>query len=113
MRALMSALTAIGLFFGLGTHADAEDTIKIGVLIGYSGISLLSGQHTDGAIKLFQKRYGDAPGGKKIELIRRDTGGPNPEVAKRLVQEVVTRGKGADPDRTRISRPTRSRPRRS
>ena len=93
MRTLMSALTAIGLFLGLGTHADAEDTIKIGVLVGYSGISLLSGQLTDGAIKLFQKRYGDAPGGKKIELIRRDTGGPNPEVAKRLVQEVVTRGK--------------------
>jgi branched-chain amino acid transport system substrate-binding protein len=93
MRALMSALTAIGLCLGLSTYAHAEDSIKIGVLVGYSGISLLSGQLTDGAIKLFQKRYGDAPGGKKIELVRRDTGGPNPEVAKRLVQEVVTREK--------------------
>lgn len=93
MRALTGTVTAIVLFLGLGTHARAEDTIKIGLVIGYSGISLLSGQISDGTVKLFQKRYGDAPGGKKIELIRRDTTGPNPEVAKRLVQEVVTREK--------------------
>jgi branched-chain amino acid transport system substrate-binding protein len=93
MRALPYILTAAGVLIGLGTNASAQDAIKVGVLVGYSGISSLSGQQTDAAIKLFQKRYGDAPGGKKIELIRRDTTGPNPEVAKRLVQEVVTRDK--------------------
>src|SRR6185437_7894673 len=30
-------------------------------------------------------------GGKKVELIRKDTGGINPPVAKRLAQELVTR----------------------
>jgi branched-chain amino acid transport system substrate-binding protein len=93
MRTLTLSLTAAGLVLGLATHANAQDSIKVGVLVGYSGISSLSGQQTDAAIKLFQKRYGEAPGGKKIELIRRDTTGPNPEVAKRLVQEVVTRDK--------------------
>jgi branched-chain amino acid transport system substrate-binding protein len=93
MKALSRILIAAGILGGLATHASADDTIKVGVLVGYSGISSLSGQQTDAAIKLFQKRYGDAPGGKKIELIRRDTTGPNPEVAKRLVQEVVTRDK--------------------
>ncbi|MBV8790731.1 MAG: ABC transporter substrate-binding protein, partial [Pseudolabrys sp.] len=29
--------------------------------------------------------------GKKIEIIRKDTGGPNPDVAKRLAQELVVR----------------------
>ena len=53
----------------------------------------MGGQQTDAAIKLFQKKYGETAGGKKIELVRRDTTGPNPEVAKRLVQEAVTRDK--------------------
>jgi len=89
--AITAALTSV--VAALSTGAFAEDSIKVGVLVGYSGISSLSGQQTDAAIKLFQKRYGEAPGGKKIELIRRDTTGPNPEVAKRLVQEGVTRDK--------------------
>jgi branched-chain amino acid transport system substrate-binding protein len=93
MRALSRTLLAAGFVAGIGTQAGAQDSIKVGVLVGYSGISSLSGQQTDAAIKLFQKRYGDAPGGRKIELVRRDTTGPNPEVAKRLVQEVVTREK--------------------
>src|SRR6516165_3246904 len=89
--AITAALTSV--VAALSTGAFAEDSIKVGVLVGYSGISSLSGQQTDAAIKLFQKKYGEAPGGKKIELIRRDTTGPNPEVAKRLVQDVVTREK--------------------
>jgi branched-chain amino acid transport system substrate-binding protein len=56
-------------------------------------MTTLGGQQVDATIKLFQQRYGDAPGGKKIEVVRRDTTGPNPEVAKRLVQELVTRDK--------------------
>lgn len=84
---------ALAVAGALAAPALAQETIRIGVLQGYSGISALAGQQTDGAIKLFTQRYGDAPGGKKIEFIRRDTGGPNPEVAKRLVQEVITRDK--------------------
>src|ERR671915_347608 len=39
------------------------------------------------------KKLGDTVGGKKIELIRRDTGGIAPDVAKRLSQELVVRDK--------------------
>ena len=35
------------------------------------------------------KQHGDTVAGKKIEIIRKDTGGPNPDVAKRLAQELV------------------------
>jgi branched-chain amino acid transport system substrate-binding protein len=94
MKTLANTAAIVGLIAAVSTtSALAEDSIKVGVLVGYSGISSLSGQQTDATIKLFQKRYGEAPGGKKIELIRRDTTGPNPEVAKRLVQDVVTREK--------------------
>ena len=37
------------------------------------------------------KQHGDTVAGKKIEIIRKDTGGPNPDVAKRLAQELVVR----------------------
>src|SRR5690348_4427932 len=93
MNMLLRTAAAAALIVGLGASASAEDTIKVGVLVGYSGIGSLSGQQTDATIKLFQQKYGDAPGGHKIEFVRRDTTGPNPEVAKRLVQEVVTREK--------------------
>ena len=85
----LAALSAIAFSFG----AHAQETVKIGVLQSYSGITSLGGQQTDSAIKLFMKKYGEAPGGRKIELVRRDTTGPNPEVAKRLVQEVIVREK--------------------
>jgi branched-chain amino acid transport system substrate-binding protein len=39
------------------------------------------------------KMHGDTVAGKKIELIRRDTGGIAPDVAKRLSQELVVRDK--------------------
>ena len=45
----------------------------------------------DNAIKLYVKQHGDTVAGKKIEFIRKDTGGPRPDVAKRLAQELIVR----------------------
>ena len=42
---------------------------------------------------MFQQKHGSDAGGKKIEFVRRDTTGPNPEVAKRLAQELIVREK--------------------
>lgn len=83
------AATALGALAAQGVNA--QETLKVGVLQSYSGMTSLGGAHTDLAIKLFQQKYGDSPGGFKIQFVRRDTTGPNPEVAKRLVGEVVTR----------------------
>jgi branched-chain amino acid transport system substrate-binding protein len=87
------AATALSGASLLACPAAAQETVKVGVLVSYSGMTSMGGQQTDAAIKLFQKRYGETAGGKKIELVRRDTTGPNPEVAKRLVAEAVTRDK--------------------
>lgn len=86
-----AAASAVALAFTMS--AVAQETVKVGVLLTYSGPSGLSGQFADETIKVFQQRYGVTAGDKKIELIRRDTTGPNPEVAKRLVQEVIVREK--------------------
>ena len=93
MKRVVIALATAGAALLAAGPLMAQDTVKVGVLVSYSGMTSLGGQQTDAAIKLFQRKYGDAPGGHKIELIRRDTTGPNPEVAKRLVQEAVTRDK--------------------
>jgi branched-chain amino acid transport system substrate-binding protein len=37
------------------------------------------------------KQHGDSVAGKKIEIIRRDVGGPAPDVAKRMAQELIVR----------------------
>ena len=43
------------------------------------------------ALKLYLKQHGNKLGGRMSRLIRKDIGGINPPVAKRLAQELVTR----------------------
>ena len=46
----------------------------------------------DRGIRLYVKQHEkDLPPGVKLEIIRRDDTGPNPEVAKRMAQELITR----------------------
>jgi branched-chain amino acid transport system substrate-binding protein len=73
--------------------ASAQGTIKIGVISAYSGQFADTAAQIDNGIKLYMKQHGDKVAGKKIEIIRKDTGGPNPDVAKRLAQELVVRDK--------------------
>jgi branched-chain amino acid transport system substrate-binding protein len=88
MRRLLSVLAVAAL---AAAPAAAQDTIKIGLIMAYSGQFADTAAQMDNAIKLYIKQKGDTVAGKKIELIRKDTGGPNPDVAKRLAQELVVR----------------------
>ncbi|HET9619192.1 MAG TPA: ABC transporter substrate-binding protein [Pseudolabrys sp.] len=87
---MLAAAAALGL---AASAAQAQDTVKIGLIMAYSGQFADTAAQMDNAIKLYIKQHGDTVGGKKIELIRKDTGGPNPDVAKRLAQELVVRDK--------------------
>lgn len=73
------------------SSAHAQQTVKIGLIEPYSGQFADAATQQDNAIKLFVKQNGDMVAGKKIEIIRKDVGGINPPVAKRLAQELVTR----------------------
>ncbi|MBS0534124.1 MAG: ABC transporter substrate-binding protein [Proteobacteria bacterium] len=75
------------------SSARAEDTVKIGLIMAYSGQFADTAAQMDNGVKLFMKKFGDKVAGKKIEIIRKDTGGPNPDVAKRLAQELIVRDK--------------------
>jgi branched-chain amino acid transport system substrate-binding protein len=71
--------------------ARAQQTIKIGVILPFSGQFADTGIQLDNGIKLYMQQHGDTVAGKKIEVIRKDVGGIAPEVAKRLAQELVVR----------------------
>jgi branched-chain amino acid transport system substrate-binding protein len=72
--------------------AQAED-VKIGVIAPFSGPAAAFGKQIEGGMRAYLRIHGDTFSGRKIQLIVRDTGGPNPEVAKRFAQELVSRDK--------------------
>jgi len=69
-------------------------TVKIGLLTTTSGPFASLGDQIDKSIKLYMKENaGKLPPGVKVELIVRDDGGPNPDKAKQLAQELIVREK--------------------
>src|SRR2546421_8770224 len=77
------------------TSAQAQQTVKIGLILAYSGQFADPSAQMDNGIKLYLRRHGDTAAGKKLELIRRDTGGIAPEVVKPLPQP-LRRGANLD-----------------
>src|SRR5690606_11674279 len=67
-----SALFAIGLF--LVAPANAQDTVRVGLIMPYSGTLSDTATQMDGGVKLYMQMHGDTVAGKKIEILRRDTG---------------------------------------
>src|SRR5438874_11778661 len=75
----------------LGSTAAAQ-TIEIGVILTYAGPFAQVGDEIDKGLKLYIKEHEkELPAGVKLELVVRDDTGPNPDVAKRLAQELITR----------------------
>src|SRR5678815_4331373 len=75
----------------LPTAVFAQQTVKIGMPLTLSGqFADAASQMLNGA-KTYMKMHGDTVAGRKIELITKDVGGPAPDVAKRLSQELVVR----------------------
>ena len=70
--------------------AHAQQTVKIGLIMAYSGQFADPAMQMDNGVKLYMKQHGDVVAGKKIEIIRRDTGAA-PDAAKRLAQELIVR----------------------
>jgi len=89
-RRVLGLGCAAALLLGVPS-AQAQGTVKIGLINVLSGQFADAGIQLDNGVKTYMKQYGDTVAGKKIEIIRRDVGGPAPDVAKRLAQELVVR----------------------
>jgi branched-chain amino acid transport system substrate-binding protein len=94
LRVITLCVGLLALLAGpFGVHA--QETVKIGVILPFSGQFADTGVQLDNGIKLYMQQHGNTVAGKKIEVIRKDVGGIAPEVAKRLAQELIVRD-GAD-----------------
>ena len=91
MHKTLALLGSLALTAVTAVTASAQGTVKIGVVMPYSGQFADLATQMDNGIKLYMKLNGDTVAGKKIEIIRKDTGGVAPDVATRLAQELVTR----------------------
>src|SRR5215203_6137020 len=92
MRLITTAIGGVAAML-LAAPASAQDTIKIGLIMTLSGQFADAGIQMDNGVKTYMKEHGDTVGGKKIEIIRKDSGGMAPDVTKRLAQELIVRDK--------------------
>ena len=83
---------ALGAFALAASPALAQQPVKIGLIMPYTGQFADASAQMDNAIKLYVKEHGDTVAGRKVEFIRRDSAGV-PDNAKRHAQELVVRDK--------------------
>ena len=85
-------LVTLGAVLSLcGGVAGAAETVRIGVVAEFSGPFADYGGQILGGMKAYLKQNGEVFGGRKVELVIKDTTGAAPDIAKRVAQELVTR----------------------
>ena len=82
-------ITVVGALVG----AQSQGSVKIGLIAEFSGPFQTIGKNIQNGMLTYLKMHGETFGGRKIEIIARDTTGPAPAVAKRLAQELLTNDK--------------------
>ncbi len=66
-------------------------TVKIGLIMPYSGVFADAAAQMDAGVKLYMSQHGDVVADRKIVIVRKDVGGINPSLAKRIAQALVVR----------------------
>jgi branched-chain amino acid transport system substrate-binding protein len=84
LAALIAALFVSG--------AGEADTVKWGIVGPMTGANAVMGEQWRQGVDTYLAQHGSEAGGRRIEVIYRDTGG-DPTKAKQLVQELIVRDK--------------------
>jgi len=71
--------------------ALAQEKLKIGIIGQFSGPFAIVGKQYQQGVEAYMATYGSRVGGREIEVVYRDVGGPNASVAKRLAEELIVR----------------------
>jgi branched-chain amino acid transport system substrate-binding protein len=87
---LWSGVLATVLAFAGGASAQ---TVKIGVVLPYTGVGAEFGQQVDRGMQMYMKLNPGAFAPYKVELVRRDSKNPSGAEAKTAVQELITQDK--------------------
>jgi len=72
--------------------ANAQESVKIGLILPMTGGQASTGKQIDNAVKLYMQQKGDTVAGKKIEIILKDDAAV-PDNTKRLAQELIVNDK--------------------
>ena len=83
------AFTACSLF----SAGAAAQTVKLGVVLPFTGVGAEFGQQVDRGMQMFMKLNPGAFGPYKIEIVKRDSKNPSGAEAKVAVQELVAQAK--------------------
>ena len=83
MQRLVCGLASCAMILFGAAAADAQDSVKIGLIMPYSGQFADTATQMDNGIKLYMKQHGDT--------LRKNTGGIAPDIAKWLAQEAIVR----------------------
>ena len=90
---IMKGLVLGATLAALAVPAAQARTVKVGVVLTFSGVNAEYGDQILRAMNLYMKEHPKAAGANKIELIKRDSKNPSGTVAKTEVQELITRDK--------------------
>lgn len=88
-RTLLKAAAAL-MLAGASVAAQADDVVKIGLIVPMSGPFASTGRQIDAAVKLYMAQHGDTVAGKKIQVILKDDTNV-PDTTKRLAQELIVK----------------------
>jgi branched-chain amino acid transport system substrate-binding protein len=87
----LGALAAAAIF---GCAAQAQETVKIGLILPMTGQQASTGKQIKAAVDLYLSQNGNTVAGKKIEVIVKDDAAV-PDNTKRLAQEAIVNDKVA------------------
>src|SRR6266480_4672235 len=90
---LLQAASAVAGVLALAP-ADAQDAVKIGLILPMTGGQASTGKQIDNAVKLYMQQKGDTVAGRKIEIVLKDDAAV-PDNTKRLAQELIVNDKVA------------------
>jgi branched-chain amino acid transport system substrate-binding protein len=93
MKLSIKSLAMAASFALMSFSAQAQQTIKIGMILPMSGPFADYGNQILNGAKLYMARNGNTVAGKKIEIIIKDDTGVAPELTKRLAQELISNDK--------------------
>ena len=94
MQSSRGMLGGLALAVGLAATPALAATVKLGVVLPYSGGAADLGKQIQQGMDLYMELEGNARLGEhRIEMIKRDSKGPGGDAAKTAVQELVVREK--------------------
>jgi branched-chain amino acid transport system substrate-binding protein len=94
IRAMLKVVAACVFACIASGAVNAQETVKIGLILPMTGPFASTGRQVDGAVRLFMQQHPNGVAGKKVEIILKDDAGVA-DNTRRIAQELVSNDKVA------------------